>query len=244
MRECAAVFAVFERLLDIIFNYIHYYAVMDCLHISRSYLDTLSTSDLMSLADEYSIDIPENLDRNFIIGELLEAIIDANTEKEPDLEENESGFRQISELPKTYNETQIRTVLRNPAWCYVYWDISAADMQKLVQASAALQLRILFYKEISDEKPVELFDIPVSSEDRERYVLLPASERVFNIDLYAEFQNREPSVLAATPKHIIPKGCSEISSAALEQDISPILKLSGLRELLKKQYANHRQSFL
>ena len=49
--------------------------------ISRTYLESLSTADLISLADEYGIDIPEELNRRFIIGELLEVIEDSNTEK-------------------------------------------------------------------------------------------------------------------------------------------------------------------
>ena len=40
--------------------------------LSRTYLETLSTADLISLADDYGIDIPDDLNRRFIIGELLE----------------------------------------------------------------------------------------------------------------------------------------------------------------------------
>ena len=45
---------------------------MDKKILTRSYLETLSSSDLVSLADDYGIDIPDNLSRRFIIGELLE----------------------------------------------------------------------------------------------------------------------------------------------------------------------------
>ena len=54
---------------------------MDTMLVSRTYLESLSTADLISLADEYGIDIPENLNRRFIIGELLEAVEDAGEEK-------------------------------------------------------------------------------------------------------------------------------------------------------------------
>ena len=30
-------------------------------------------------------------------------------------------------LPKNYNETQISCILRNPAWLFVFWNISEAD---------------------------------------------------------------------------------------------------------------------
>ena len=45
---------------------------MDTMLLSRTYLESLSTADLFSLAEEYGIDIPENLNRRFIIGELLD----------------------------------------------------------------------------------------------------------------------------------------------------------------------------
>ncbi|MEE0998901.1 MAG: hypothetical protein UIH41_04470 [Treponemataceae bacterium] len=54
---------------------------MNTMIVSRTYLESLSTADLISLADEYGIDIPENLNRRFIIGELLEAVEDAGIEK-------------------------------------------------------------------------------------------------------------------------------------------------------------------
>ena len=40
--------------------------------ITRNYLEKLSFSELSRLADNYGIDVPENLDRRFLIAELLE----------------------------------------------------------------------------------------------------------------------------------------------------------------------------
>ena len=48
---------------------------MDTKKLTRSHLETLATADLISLADEFGIDFPENLNRSFIIGELLEVIV-------------------------------------------------------------------------------------------------------------------------------------------------------------------------
>ena len=45
---------------------------MDIKNLTLSYLETLSSADLIALADDYGIDIPDNLNRRFIIGELLE----------------------------------------------------------------------------------------------------------------------------------------------------------------------------
>ena len=41
-------------------------------NLSRGHLETLTSSQLIALADEYGIDIPDDLNRQFIIAELLE----------------------------------------------------------------------------------------------------------------------------------------------------------------------------
>ena len=93
--------------------------------LTRSYLETLPSADLLSIADELGIDIPENLNRRFIIGELLEMAEDLNRETvlEP-MNEETDDIKPLSVLPKTYNETQISIVLRNPVWAFVYWDMA------------------------------------------------------------------------------------------------------------------------
>ena len=40
--------------------------------ITRSYLETLSFSELLSLCDDFGLDIPENFDYHILVGELLE----------------------------------------------------------------------------------------------------------------------------------------------------------------------------
>ena len=53
---------------------------MENIPISLSYLETLSTADLLELAEEYDLDIPEQLNRRFIISELLEIADELNDE--------------------------------------------------------------------------------------------------------------------------------------------------------------------
>lgn len=219
---------------------------MDNSLVSRAYLETLSTSDLISLADDYSIDIPHDLNRRFIIAELLEAAEDANDSHDDDLIETEKKIRIPRDLPNTYNESQISMVLRNPAWCFVYWDIRASDLALLYPTTgfAGLLLKVEFFKDDKQEKPSEMFDIPLAAETREQYVLLPANEHFVRIQLIAEFGNREPLIIATSQILAIPKGCPEISSVAIARAVNPILSLSGLPELISTQYAEHRQSFI
>ena len=54
---------------------------MDDAIITRSYLETLSFSDLKKLADEYGVDVPEDLDRRFLLSELLEIAEESRQDK-------------------------------------------------------------------------------------------------------------------------------------------------------------------
>ena len=95
---------------------------MERANITRAYLETLSSADLNDLAEEYGIDIPEDLTRRFVIAELLEAAAEDQRARASDLRDiqgtaetkNLSG--KAPDLPASYNENRITAVLRNPAW--------------------------------------------------------------------------------------------------------------------------------
>lgn len=217
---------------------------MDTMLVSRTYLESLSTADLISLADEYGIDIPENLNRRFIIGELLEAVEDAGEEKKETLQESDV-LPEGSELPTSYNETCITAVIRNPAWVYVYWDISSFDIEKLQQnhSFSSLSLKLSFFSRTDTEKTSDVFDISVSLKDREQYILLPTTNYSLRVDLVSEFKNQLPQVLAYSKTINLPQNLPQINTKTLEQDISPIMELSGFKEIIKNHYLNHRESF-
>lgn len=219
---------------------------MDSTSITRSHLETLSTQELISLADEYGIDIPEDLNRWLIIGELLEAAEEMN-DYQPETMQEAGEEPDQSELPVTYNETTITAVLRNPVWCYAYWDIRDADREQLSHSSdfASLKLKVSFFTEVAAIKPVESFEVSVNLTDRDQYVFIPNSEKHFRIDLCAEYKNQPAKLLASSRMLTIPKGCAELEmgTAAMEEDVDPILKLSGFPELIRAHYSNYRQSF-
>mgnify|MGYP003307714898 CR=1 FL=1 len=110
--------------------------------ISREYLESLSFSDLSNLADKYGIDVPENLDRRFLIAEILEIVEEFNDEREDMQVSSEVSETEEFVLPKNYNESQVSCVLRNPAWLFVFWNISENDAQKVKSAGGSLKLRI------------------------------------------------------------------------------------------------------
>lgn len=218
---------------------------MENIPISLSYLETLSTADLIELAEEYDLDIPENLNRRFVISELLEIANELNEEIIDDFEVSEEAVETTTDLPLTYNETQIDVILRNPAWVYVFWDISSSDLQEIINSNdfSKLVLKVNFWESATSDKIIDLCELTISTEDRAQYIFLPVGKTCFSIDLIAEFTNFEPKRLTTSRRVSIPEGAPVISLKSLEMPISPILKLSGMQELLKSHYENHRQSF-
>lgn len=222
---------------------------MDSKNLNRSHLETLSSADLISLADSFGLDIPDNLNRSFIISELLEVQEELNDSVEDDILTSEEVIvkEENVKLAESYNETVICAILRNPAWIFVYWDIKASDISRLLSDSSfkSLCLRVSFWENPEDLNPIESFDIQISTSDRRQYVLLSQGKRFVRIDLIALFTGKEDEILSISKKMELPKASSILNSAlpGREMNFSEILKLSGLPSLLKTHFENHRQSF-
>ena len=218
--------------------------------LTLAHLETLSSADLIALADDYGIDIPDNLNRRFIIGELLEVAQDMPAESEPVQVMNEQGeFPEKSgELPSSFNETEISVILRNPAWAFVYWDISADGIKKLSESSRLknLLLRVLYFENESETNPIEYFDLQISLEDREQYILLEPGKKFFRVDLVALFNDGSSDNLTVSNRIRLPETPAIFSKAfpGQEVDIPKILEVSGMKKLLKSHYEKYRQSFV
>ena len=220
---------------------------MEAMNLSRSYLETLSSADLVQLADECGIDIPDDLNRRFIIEELLEASQEEAVRAHSEMQEGAAPEDGGDFLPLSYNETEIDVVLRLPAWAYVWWDISDAAFKKAT-ADADFRnfvLRLSYFDAEQSNAPTESFDIHVSLEDREKFVLLSADKKYFRIDLVALFRTKESDNLAVSKKMRIPAE-NRIALSAVpgrELDVCEIDRLSGMERLLRSHYNNYRQSF-
>lgn len=229
---------------------------MERVNLTRSYLETLSSADLRDLADEYGIDIPENLIRPFVIAELLE-VAEENSYMEPlALCDTAAGgsklckglytdFGTPAELPDSYNENKINAVLRNPAWVYVYWDIKKNDYIDLIEDESFVRfiIRISYFPDPDNTSVYDDFDISVENEDRDQYIFLSARARMVKFSLIAEFEDKRPAELARSVPLIIPFKHPYIGSLFLQRDFAPIFNLSGLPDLIRYQYNEHRQSF-
>ncbi len=236
--------------LDFISFFKEYIDIMQMKFLSRSFLETLSSSDLISLADDYGIDIPDNLNRRFIIGELLEVADDLKGQqsKETDMiiKDQDSVFENNNTLPVTYNETSIHLMLRNPVCAFVWWDIKESELISLrrQKSTAKIKLKIFLF---SDEvnKPEEVFDVFINIEDHKQYIIIPVGYKYVKANLVYGDGFLAGNLLASSLKISIPEIFPLLRNFQPGQDIntSSILELSGIKKILEAHYTCNRQSF-
>lgn len=221
---------------------------MDKLEISRGYLESLSYADLLKIADDNGIDVPSDLSRGFLIGEILE-IVDENKRvmDNVDMMISETAYPGENDelVLRSFNSTEVAVALRNPAWAFVYWNISESDKISLDKAFVSqMMLRVSFFNEKEEIKPVEYFDIQISKDDSGQYVLLPAGKRYFRVDLLFNIDGII-DILSSSKTVEMPVGAAVLSDIrpGRNESITDVLKLSGFDKLLLEHYKNHRESF-
>jgi len=208
--------------------------------VSRQWLESLSTDELIKLADTYGIDIPPGLERIFIIEEVLEV----SSMDIQETEGNEIAENPVSEtapLPKQYNVSFIDVIIRDPLWVFVFWEVKGAD--KDVHENAAdfngYCLRVIPLNEDGTEPKLNesSFTVQVSSEDSARYLGFAeegdADCGCYAIKLCAIRGENEVSIVTSAPfslpRHII--NYHSENEAVAEMNRSPLLRLSGIQNL-------------
>ena len=176
---------------------------MEEIPVTRTHLESLTTGDLIRVADNWGIDIPPDLDRIFIIEELLEAASQEDAEQAdtfaaaPDEAAVPGGTKgpdadETALLPKQYNISFIEVMIRDPLWAFVFWEIKAADKELFEKAQDfdGFYLKVSSWVPAPDKSraPAEgpprqgnetngTFTVPVKSEDTAWYLgLAPTVE--------------------------------------------------------------------
>ena len=201
----------------------------------------------MEIADGLGIDVPDNFKRNALIGEILElANEDRIDEDDTDLILNdETSVESASMLPRPYNLTEVKVVLRNPAWAFIYWNISDSDSASLDNAFISqLMLRISSFSNKDDSKPDDFFDLQIKRSDNGQYVLLPAGIKFLRADLIFDIDGII-DILASSEMIQMPHGSKLLSDfrPGHSANVSAVLELSGIKKLMADMYKNHRESF-
>jgi hypothetical protein len=150
--------------------------------LTRVYLESLASGDLLAIADKLGIDIPDNPDRIFIIEELLDFSSGEEggpfASREP--ETTDLILTESVPMPKQYNITFIEVMIRDPLWAFVFWEIKASEKEQFENDENFDG----YYLKVSrlDDNPSGggdsgLFMVPVKSDDTAWYLSLsPAFE--------------------------------------------------------------------
>jgi hypothetical protein len=224
--------------------------------LNPSYLEKLSAPELRDLAVTFGIDIPRNLERQFIIEEILdnapclmffqpERIVtrSAVTDTEFTDDENIPPAPEPVELPRQYNITRINAIVRDPLWVFVFWEIREAD-RKIYEKQPGFRgyfLRVSLDRCKKGNEAGTVFTVPVSGNDMERYIHFPPdghcrklcnaeAEAPFNVALCCSHAGGEAN-LAVTPPFRLP-GMLKISERiAQARDKNTLIGLSGIDDL-------------
>lgn len=216
--------------------------------ITRTYLESLSFSDLLALADTYGIDVPDNLNRRFLIGELLDVAQESGDDSSDMIvtQENDETQSFSERLPETYNVTEIVAVLRNPAWIYVYWDIGDSDIRNLEKhGDYTIFLRACSFSDSAASNNEDTYDVQITPGNTSEYFLCSPDKKTVRVELVASTA-MGTTVLASSCPIEIPRSSKLLNHIrpGNDGDIRPITILSGMKELLIDHYVHHRESFL
>ncbi|GHV85943.1 hypothetical protein AGMMS50230_15510 [Spirochaetia bacterium] len=184
----------------------------------KSYLDSLTTRDLAKLADQSGIDIPPDLDRLFIIRELLDAV-EEEEDTSPALDEKPD--LETAPLPKQYHITYLEVLPRDPRWAYVFWEIKAQDRERY-EGSSRFEGYVLKALEIKDGKQNESFSVPVKNDDNSWYLGFPPGGGTFRVALWV--RGLDISLIVSRPFEL-PRF---LNSPEFEELLTrPLIRLSG-----------------
>ena len=226
---------------------------MEAVPVTRAYLESLTTSDLIDMADKLGVDIPSGLDRVLIIGEILDI---SSIDEEPDNSaENslvDSAQNESVPLPKQYNITFIEMIIRDPLWAFVFWEVKDQDKDHIEKSQGFdgyyLKVSPVAEKaESSAQADAGDFMIQLKPDDTAWYLGLSpamfgetsgAEKEQFKIELCAGLDGEE-TVLAASNTVKLP----ELSQAAGEHETNKLAQLSGYADfpIIRNNERQYRQ---
>jgi len=204
--------------------------------VSRPWLESLSTGELVKLADSCGIDIPPGLERIFIIEELLEFADSQEQEVKDEIEINPSYSESVA-LPKQYNISYIEVVIRDPLWVFAFWEIKGNDRE--IHESArdfnGYCLRVIPLGEGETEQAIKenSFMVPVSISDSARYLGFaehsPQASGRYVVKLNVIRGDQETQIASSAPFYL-PRLIDD--ECLREMGGSPLVRLSGVQDLL------------
>jgi hypothetical protein len=172
-------------------------------YLARPYLDSLTTQELALIADDCGIDIPADLDRIFIIEELLDyqRAEEAEQEGEEDLSES-PYYPETVCIPRQYNINFIDVMVRDPLWVFAFWEIKEHD-RDMFEKNPAFSGCFLRVSPAGEGKAQGDFTVQIEPGDTARYLGFseyPLEGRgggCFRVELCAGFEGRWEALAAS-----------------------------------------------
>jgi hypothetical protein len=183
---------------------------MDDPHLKRPLLESLSTGELIRLADSYGIEIPPGLERAFIVRELLDIALDAEPDSDEEWEANQNvvhgDLTETAALPKQYNITFIEVMVRDPLWAFVFWEIKKSDKEFFEKESGfkGYCLHVIPLESEGHGEKEQPFMVPVGIDDTAWYLGFPPAEGSYQVELCVSQDERE-TVLACSRLFRLPR---------------------------------------
>jgi hypothetical protein len=234
---------------------------MDKIPVTRAYLNSLTTSDLIKMADNFGVDMPQDLDRIFIIEELLEiatADVDSS-ENSQEMDFQDLVFMESVPLPKQYNITFIEAMVRDPLWAFVFWEIKAIDKELYEKAPDFNGYYLKVFPLVkstektknSSQEIEEEFTVSVTPNDTAWYLsFLPVeadgisrlNQSEYNVELCVSLEGNETVLAVSNPIKLpdLPPGVGKQASGGASE--SPLIRLSGYGDfnMLRRNERNPR----
>ena len=212
--------------------------------MTRERLECLSDENLQELARREGLNQIEEMDREELLDEILEAMEEDRAErssgnnlamkikgKKYDIILDEEIASQITAeypLPEKYHETRIVLMLRDPSWAYTYWDIKPVDIDTLELAGATEDMFLRVYiRDMGAEKPRDHFDIPLRARDNSWYINLPEPGAEYIIDLLYRSGEKEICLCRSNPV-FAPRSDLAEEMKSMDEPLAKVLMLSGL----------------
>ena len=210
---------------------------------TRPYLERLTTSDLIKMADSAGIDIPPGLDRIFIIEELLDFYSPDDEGSPPESEMMDTELAESVPLPRQYNITFIELMTRDPLWAFVFWEVKAQEKEQYEKAEGFDGYYLKVSAGPSPRGAEGIFTVPVGNEDTAWYLNFDPdasdghradnyrlNQKCYKVELCAGIHGEE-TILAVSNSVKLP-GLPELPSEADKKELggvlsNPLIRLSG-----------------
>lgn len=211
--------------------------------IKRSQLQSLTTSDLIDLANTLELFVPPNFSRIQLIKEILS--MDSELEDLPySILKTLPLEDEAENLPSSYGMTEIRILLRDPMWLFAFWDINVNMLEKLMYEDPDLSifLRVMSFETEEDDSYYAFEDINVKKEERSTYIHTSINEEVTQVALMFKTKQKT-EVLAKSNFIYMPRKNIKNNLCIDNSAMDEIMELSGLKYLQQWHFQHYKGLF-